>query len=353
MSGHSQEPLFEAALPRRRRVASLPRLRGRSATLLLALTLPMSLAGTACGEVGQPAQSRSPGSKSTHAAFPVTVAAANGSITIQRRPIRIVSLSPTATEILFAVDAGDQVIAVDDQSNYPASAPITNLSGYQPNVEAIAGYSPDLVIASDEATGLTAVVHGLQGLGIPVIVQPAARDLSGTYRQIVDLGKATGHAPEATALEAKLHREISSIVGSVPKPSHPLSVYHELDDTHYSVTSATFIGQIYALLGLTNIADGASSKVPDYPQLSTEYIIQSNPDLIVLADTRCCQQDASTVAARPGWGQIRAVQDGEVIPVDDDIASRWGPRIVDFVRIIAQHIGEAEKAASTAQGATP
>jgi iron complex transport system substrate-binding protein len=352
VSGPSQEPLFEAALSRRRRVASLHRLHGRSATLVLALTLLVGLGATACGEAGEPAHSSSTLSTSNQAGFPVTVAAANGSITIQRRPTRIVSLSPTATEILFAVGAGEQVVAVDDQSNYPPSAPITKLSGYQPNVEAIAGYSPDLVIASDEATGLTAVVHGLQGLGIPVIVQPAARDLSGTYRQIEDLGKATGHAPEATALDAKLQKQISSVVASMPKPSHPLNVYHELDDTHYSVTSATFIGQIYALLGLTNIADGASSKVPDYPQLSAEYIVQSNPDLIVLADTKCCQQDASTVAARPGWDKIRAVQDGEVIPVDDDIASRWGPRVVDFVRIIAQHVEEAEQAAAE-QTATP
>jgi iron complex transport system substrate-binding protein len=350
VSGPIHLALLEAALSGCIRVASLRRLSRRSARLAFALVLLVGLP-TACGEAGQPANS-SPLSTSNQAVFPVTVAAANGSITLQRRPTHIVSLSPTATEILFAVGAGDQVVAVDDQSNYPPSAPVTRLSGYQPNVEAIAGYSPDLVIASDEATGLTAIVHGLQGLGITVIVQPAARNLSDTYRQIEDLGKATGHAPEATALGAKLQQQISSVVASIPKPSHPLSVYHELDSTYYSVTSATFIGQIYDLLGLTNIADGASAKVPDYPQLSAEYIIQSNPDLIVLADTKCCQQDARTVAARPGWENIRAVQDGEVIPVDDDIASRWGPRIVGFIRIIAQHIKEAEQAA-TEQPATP
>jgi iron complex transport system substrate-binding protein len=349
--GPHHQPLLRAVRPGRNRAPGPQALHRRSSPLALALALVVGLGASACGDATPAADSSRSLASAAQSAFPVTVDAANGSVTLDHRPTRIVSLSPTATEILFAMDAGSQVVAVDDQSNFPSSAPTTKLSGYQPNIEAIAAYSPDLVIAGDEAVGLSAVVHGLQGLSIPVMVQPAARSLSDTYRQIDELGTATGHAAEATALDAQLKQQISSILASVPKPANPLSVYHELDSTYYSVTSATFIGQIYTLLGLTNIADGASDKVPDYPQLSAEYIIQSDPDLIVLSDTKCCQQDARAVAARPGWDKIRAVQDGEVIPIDDDIASRWGPRVVEFIRIIASHVKQIEEA-SAAQAAT-
>jgi iron complex transport system substrate-binding protein len=272
--------------------------------------------------------------------YPVTIHEANGAtVTISRQPRRIVSLSPTATELLYAIGAGPQVVAVDDQSNYPAGVPTTKLSGFTPNVEAIAGYTPDLVVAADDTAGL---VHGLDALSIPALVQPAARDVDDTYVQIQQLGAATGHTSEAGALIRTMRSEIAAIVATVSKPSRPITVYHELDDTYFSATSKTFIGQAYALLGVKNIADGATAATSDYPQLSAEYIVASNPDLIVLADTNCCHQNAQTVGARPGWGSIAAVKSGEVVGVDDDVASRWGPRIVDFLRAVAPHVRELE-----------
>jgi iron complex transport system substrate-binding protein len=317
------------------------RFRNRVAGPVLAIVVAVLASACAGSTTDQHMESVS--DVGTVAAFPVTLTGANGSITISQRPTRIVSLSPTATEMLFAIGAGEQVVAVDDQSNYPPSAPMTQLSGFQPNIEAIAGYSPDLVIAANDVGGL---VHGLRALHIPILIEAAASDLDQTYAQIDDLGKATGLPGEAAALADSMKKQIASIVGGVPKPDPPLSVYHELDNTYYSVTSATFIGQVYALLGLHDIADGASSKVADYPQLSAEYVIKSDPDLIVLADTKCCKQSEQTVAARPGWSNIAAVRDGQIIPMDDDIASRWGPRIVDFIRVIADHVREAEAVAT-------
>jgi iron complex transport system substrate-binding protein len=146
---------------------------------------------------------------------------------------------------------------------------------------------------------------------------------------------------KASALEKKMRTDIAAIVASIPKGTKQLKVYHELDDTYYSATSATFIGQVYAVLGLKNIADGASATAGDYPQLSAEYIVSSSPDLIVLADTKCCHQNLGTVAARPGWSSIAAVKTGQVIGVDDDIASRWGPRVVDFLSALAPHVKQA------------
>jgi iron complex transport system substrate-binding protein len=245
-------------------------------------------------------------------------------------PHRIISLSPTATESLFAIGAGKQVVAVDDQSDYPRRAPRTGLSGYTPNVEAIAGYRPDLVILSGNPND---VVGGLRKLGTRVLLQPAVKDLAGAYAEIRQLGAVTGHTKSAKALVNRMKEAIAKSVKSVPK--RRLSVYHELDPTYYSATSQTFIGRIYKLFGLRNIADAADSTASGYPQLSGEYIISQNPGLIVLADTRCCGQSAATVANRPGWSGVAAVRSHRVVGIDDSVASRWGPRVVNFVQAVA------------------
>ena len=253
------------------------------------------------------------------------------------QPTRIVSLSPTATEMLFAIGAGDQVVAVDSNSNYPAEAPKTELSAYQPNIEAIAGYKPDLVVYSDDPGELKA---GLDKLSIPALKQPAAATLDDTYGQLDQLGRATGHPAEATQLTATMRTEIQKLAAA--KPDRPLTYYHELDKNLYSATSKTFIGQLYGQLGMKNIADAADKDGSGYPQLSAEYVVKADPDLIFLADTKCCGQTARTVAARDGWDQLTAVRSGGVVALDDDVASRWGPRVVDFLKTVAAKVQSLE-----------
>lgn len=277
-------------------------------------------------------------SAKTKPQFPVIVKAANGPVVIAHEPTRIVSLSASATEDLFAVGAGKQVIAVDSYSNYPKQAPHTSLSAYKPNVEAIAKYRPDLVVISDD---MNHIAEQLGKLRVPVLLEPAAANLDAVYGEIDQIGAATGHARGAAHTVATMRRQIAALVHSIPKPSRPLSVYHELDQTYYSATSHTFIGQMYTLLGLQNIADKATGG-GDYPQLSAEYIIASNPDLIVLADTVCCGQTRATVAARPGWSDIAAVKTGEIVPINDSIASEWGPRIVLFLKAVASAVKTLE-----------
>ena len=283
-----------------------------------------------------------PAAATVSSSFPLTLNAKNGEVTIPHRPSRIVSLSATATEDLYAVGAGQQVVAVDSYSTYPTQAPRTTLSGFTPNVEAIAGYRPDLVLADDDTNN---IVSQLQNLQIPILIEPPAVDLNDEYAQIRQIAKATGHAPEAEPVVSGIQKQVQTIVQSVRVPSRQLKVYHELDQTYYSATSATFIGQMYKLLGIQNIADNAPGSAT-YPQLSAEYIIASDPDLIVLADTVCCGQTPATVAARPGWRAIAAVKTGSVVPVDDSIASEWGPRIVLFLQAIADAVKARE--ASTA-----
>ncbi|MFY1697274.1 MULTISPECIES: ABC transporter substrate-binding protein [unclassified Solwaraspora] len=303
----------------------------RTAAVTAAATLALAGCGSGDADDAQPGASPQAG-----ASFPVTV----GDLTLDVRPEKIVSLSPTLTEMLFAIDAGDQVAAVDDNSNHPAEAPTTDLSGFTPNVEAIVTYEPDLVVLSTDANG---VVAGLERLSVPVYVADAAVTLEDTYRQITELGALTGHPDAAADLADSMRTEIDKLVADAPELAEPLTYYYELDPTFYTVTSQTFVGSLFAMVGLTNIADAADPQgdAGGYPQLSAEALIDADPDLIFLADTKCCEQDAQTVAARAGWSTITAVQAGQVVELDDDIASRWGPRVVDLVRAIVDAVDAA------------
>jgi len=247
--------------------------------------------------------------------------------------VRIVSLSPTATEMLFAIGAGDLVVAVDDFSNYPPEAPMTDLSGFTPNIEAIASYEPTLVVSQ-------APIEGLDALGIENIVQFAAVSFDDVYAQMNELGAATGFETEAAEASTVLEAEVSALKGAVTQPEVPLTYYHELDTTLFSVTSDTFIGEVYKTLGLVNIADAHDPDGFSYPQLSEEIILTENPDLIFLADTKWEGQSLETVRERPGWSAMTAVEAGNVFELDDDIASRWGPRILDFMAVVVEAVNK-------------
>jgi iron complex transport system substrate-binding protein len=274
---------------------------------------------------------------SSGSAYPEQIKAANGTITIPARPTAIVSLSPTATEMLYAIGAGKQVKAVDSYSDYPKDAPTTKLSALDPNVEAIVAYEPDLVVVAGDTAGLTAQ---LAKFGIPVLSEPAATGLDQEYQQLDQLGEATGHLARAEAEVTTIKRQIRQIVAAAPKHAKPITYYFELDQTYYSATSSTFIGRVLGLLGLKSIADAAKGAASSggYPQLSAEFIIKADPAYIFLADTICCGQSPGTVAERPGWSVLTAVKEDHVVGLDDDIASRWGPRIVDLLRTVADSL---------------
>jgi iron complex transport system substrate-binding protein len=297
----------------------------RSPVRPLALLLALCAALTACSSKARVTASGSV--TPTSATYPLTVQAGNGSVTIGARPMRIVSLSPTSTEDLFAVGAGPQVVAVDDQSDYPPTVPKTSLSGFTPNVEAIASYHPDLVVVSDDVKGLVAA---LKALGIPTLLDAPAATLDDAYAQITQLGTATGHPTDATHLVTSMKSQVTTLLAKVPKRATQLTYYYELDQTLYTVTSHTFVGALFTAAGMKNVADPAGAAT-DYPQLNAETLLAANPDLIFLADTKCCGQSAATVAARPGYGNLAAVRNGRVVALDDDIASRWGPRVTDLL----------------------
>ncbi len=295
---------------------------------------------SAAGPAGTGTAGTGPAGTLASTGFPVTVRTAAGQLRIRARPAAIVSLSPTATEMLYAIGAGSQVKAVDSLSDYPASAPVTKLSAYQPNAEAIAAYKPDLVIISDDVGGIAAK---LTALSIPVLDLPAAANLSGVYAEFTQLGDATGHVAQARSEDGALRRAISKIVAAEPKHTRPLTYYYEVaTNPYYSVTSSTFIGGLLSLLGMKSIADTAkgAAAAGGYPTLSAEFILKANPDYIILADTGPTGggQDTATVSARPGWSVLSAVQHRHFILLSPDIASRWGPRVVQLLQTVAASV---------------
>jgi iron complex transport system substrate-binding protein len=311
---------------------------------ILALAATALAAGCSSGTSSSADSASRPAQSQTGASYPLTITAANGAVTIKAKPMRIISLSPTATEDLYAVGAGSQVTAVDSDSDYPSDAPVTSLSGLSPSLEAIAKYHPDLVIAARNTNGL---VSGLTRLGVPVLIEPAAASLDGAYAQIGQIGQATGHSARAQQTVTAIRTQIAAAVKRAGSAHKDLTYYWELSaNPYYSVTSRTFIGQIVGLFGLKNVAD-AADKASDggYPELSEEYIVAARPQIIFLADNDAADggQAPAVLARRPGWDLIPAVKDNEIIGLNDDIASRWGPRLPQLVAQIAQAVERAAR----------
>ncbi len=302
-------------------------MRTASSRLVVAAFLSMSLIAAACGSDTDTA--------STTESVPtdqITVDVYGTPFTIDARPERIVSLSPSATEGLFAVGAGPQVIAADEFSDFPAEAPTTTLSGFTPNVEAIVAFDPDLVVVSFDPGDLVA---SLEAAGVPVLLLDAAVDLDDVMRQLEILGAVTGNLDTAFEVVVDLEARISVAVAATPELDEPLTYFHLLDETLFTVTSSTFIGSVYGLFGLVNVADAAD---PDgsafgFPQLSAEFLVDADPDLVFLASG-----DVDSFRELPVLGQLRAVEDDAVIELLPDVSSRWGPRIVDFVEQIASAV---------------
>jgi iron complex transport system substrate-binding protein len=293
------------------------------ATLLLAPLSPVNAAGTATK-------------------YPLVISSGGYTTTIAKKPTRIISLSPSATESLFEIGAGKQVLAVDSLSNFPKSAPITELSAFEPNVEAIAALKPDLVVLSVDAMKSMVVKEALEKLKIPVLMEKAPENIAQAYKGIEVLGAVTDHTSEAKKVTFKMAALIKSILNRA-KVSGKVTFFHELDNTLYSVTSDTFIGKVYKDFGLINIADkAAGADSYGYPQLSAEYVVKTDPDIIFLADAEYGESPA-TVRARAGWSGITAVTKKNVFALPNDIPSRWGPRLVDFYRTVAASLAKVKK----------
>ncbi|GIR39088.1 MAG: hypothetical protein CM15mP50_5990 [Rhodobacterales bacterium] len=246
-------------------------------------------------------------------------------------PKRIISLSPSITEILFEIGSGNQVIAVDNLSNYPNEAPITDISAYDPNVEAISLLNPDLVILSYNIKNLKVA---LKKIGIETIYLPAPLNFEDILDQIDYLGLQTGNEDKAKKLISKMKNRMKTLQ-KLRENEKATKIYHEIDPNYYSPSKFSFIGDIYQKLNYKNVADKADISNLGYPKLSPELIISENPDLIVLPgkDNKYVEK----VKLRPGWSYIEAVKKNNFLLTNNDIASRWGPRILNFASILVEY----------------
>ena len=271
--------------------------------------------------------------------YPLTVKFGGYVTKIPKKPTKIISLSPSATEIFFALGAGSQILAVDSLSNFPTNAPISQISAFEPNVEAVIAKKPDLVLLSVESMKSSQTRDALMKFGIPVLMEKAPLTLKDVYAENTMLARVTDRQAAGLKLNASMAKSIKNIVSKADK-STKVRIFHELDDTYYSVTSNTFIGKVYKEFGAVNIADAASgADSSGYPQLSAEYLVKSDPQVIFLADAQY-GVTADSVSKRAGWSQISAVKNNKIVELPADIPSRWGPRLVNFYRLIGNSLAK-------------
>ena len=271
--------------------------------------------------------------------YPLTIKFGGYTTKITKKPTKIISLSPSATEILYAIGAGSQILAVDNLSNYPANAPVSEISAFDPSVEAILAKKPDLVLISVDSTKAPQIRNALVKLGIPVLMEKAPATLQDVYAENTLLARVTDRQPGAVKLNASMAKSVKDTLAKA-KTSSKIRIYHEVDDTYFSVTSNTFIGTVYKDFGAVNIADAASvADNSGYPQLSAEYLLKSNPQVIFLSNAQY-GVTADSVSKRAGWSQISAVKNKKIVELPADIPSRWGPRLVDFYKLIGASLAK-------------
>ena len=317
--------------------------------LLLALILSACGAATAPAPTVAPTTAPAPTAARTTVPAP-TAAATAGAISITDRagrpvalsgaPQRIVSLAPSNTEILFALGLGPQVVAADDFTNYPPEAKnlpkIGGLNGSY-NYEQVVALRPDLVLAA----GITPpeVIEKFEGLKIPIAVANVTQtSFENVLADIEFVGKLTGRVQQATDLITELRRHFEQITAKVATATTKPRVYWELDATDaakpYTVGPGSFVHDLIGLAGGTNIFSAASSA---YPQVGLEQVVAADPEVIILSDA-AYGITVESVMQRPGMSGVAAVKQQRVHPIDDDLVSRPGPRIIDGLAAAAKLI---------------
>ena len=272
-----------------------------------------------------------PSPSGSAAAYPLTIVDDDGtSITIPAEPQHIVSLTPAATETLFAIGAGDRVVAkVEDIANYPPEAADLPVVGTfdSVDVEKIVGLDTDLVIAGGNGGTPPASIDKLRSLRVPVVVV-YADDIERVFTDIELIGDTVGSGPAARDLAASMRAgfdQVAAATTSVDKPR----VFYETGDTPaiYGVADKSFISSMIELAGADPITTGSKTNW----EMSTEALVQADPQIILLGDA-AYGATPDKVAQRPGWSVLTAVKKNAIEPIDDIVVTRPGPRLLDGLR---------------------
>lgn len=255
-------------------------------------------------------------------------------VTLDGIPQRIVSIAPSPTEILFAVGAGPQVVGVDNYSDYPAEAALLpKVGAFPPSTEAIIALQPDLIVGGDLVP--LQQLEQLASQGIPYVLF-ADRTLEDVIKTIRLAGVITGHVDEADDVASQLEDRIDAVKSKVlssglPKPK----VYVEYDDYmgFWTYGPGSFGDDLIIQAGGVNIAHNTTS---EYPTVESEYVIAQDPDIIIYTTGPWSMLSETTYLTRPGWDTITAVEDGAIYGVDANLISRYGPRVIDCLELLAE-----------------
>ena len=256
-------------------------------------------------------------------------------VTLPGPAMKIISLAPSNTEILYAIGAGVDVIGRDDFSNYPPEAkslPSVGGSMGKYDLEEITRLQPDLVLAASLNT--PEQVQSIENLGLKVFYIANPTTFDGLCANLLTAGQLTGHTPQAEQLVSSLKQRVKAVEDNVTKTTGRPKVFYELDATNpampWTAGPGSFIDTLIKMAGGVNVAGSLKS---DYAQISQEELIATNPDVILLGDGAYGVTPAQ-VAARPGWGDIAAVKNNRVLTFNDDLVSRPDPRLVDGLELV-------------------
>ncbi|PKR77045.1 ABC transporter substrate-binding protein [Halalkalibacillus sediminis] len=254
-------------------------------------------------------------------------------VTIEEKPEKIVTVIPSSTEIVFAVGAGDHVVGVDKWSNYPEEvADLEKVGDMNLNIEKIVELEPDLVVAD---LNNAESIDSLRSAGLNVVVT-GAQSLEEVYADIEMIGQATGYADQANDLVDDMKNrvdEIESAVSEIPEEERK-KVWLEVGPELYSGGEGSFINELITLAGGENII----SDQEGWPQISEELIIERNPDVIFTTYGSYTENVEEQVLSRENWQDISAIQNEEVYDIHGDQVTRPGPRLVEGLEAIAEHL---------------
>ena len=260
----------------------------------------------------------------------------NRTITLPGPAQSVISLAPSNTEILFALDAGEQVVGRDAASNYPEEALTLADIGdtfIGLNTETIVSLAPDLILAA-EITPVEYVAQ-LEQLGLTVYWLANPLDLDGLYTNLQIVGELVGREEKAVELIASLQTRASAVTDALADISDRPTVFYELDASDaaapWTAGAGTFIDLLITTAGGQNVGGAIQG---DYGQISIEQLLVQNPVVILLGDA-VYGVTVESVAQRAGWGQLAAVQNNQVFPFDDNLVSRPGPRLIDALEQLA------------------
>lgn len=254
----------------------------------------------------------------------------NRTVSLDGYPQRIVSVAPTPTEMLFAVGAGDLIVGLDAWSDYPAQTKnITKVGDFELNLEQIITLKPDLIVSGDLVP--TADLETLASNGIPYMII-ADRTLSDVYGSIQLIGNVTDHASNASLLVKSLKDRVEAVTNKTLATgvSHP-KIYLEYWPM-FTFGPDSFGDDIIRLAGGTNIG---AIKDTEYPSVTDEFVVSQNPDIIVYTTGPSTTTNSTEIQARPGWNQTNAVSHMKIYSMDDNLISRYGPRIIDGLELLA------------------